>query len=88
MPKGSLIISIYNYYKYIEKAIDSVLTQTYQDFEIIVVDDGSGNDAGELVLEFGMLIYGSSLEEVKGIDDKQQMEDPHYLYPFSFAKSN
>ena len=53
-----------------------------------MVDDGSGNDAGELVLEFGMLIYGSSIEEVKGIHDKQQMEDPHYLYPFSFAKSN
>ena len=40
-PKISVVMSVYNAEKYIKEAIQSILNQTYQDFEFIIVNDGS-----------------------------------------------
>jgi len=47
MPKVTVIIPTYNRREYVQEAIDSVLTQTYTDFEVIVIDDGSVDGTGE-----------------------------------------
>ena len=51
-PKVSVIIPVYNREKYLNQAIESVLNQTFQDFEIIAVDDGSTDRSPELLKEW------------------------------------
>jgi len=51
-PKVSVIIPVYNGEKYLKETIDSVLKQTYQDFEIIIVDDASTDSSPEIIRSF------------------------------------
>ena len=48
MPKVSIIVPIYNSEKYMEKCIDSILNQTLNDIEIILVNDGSTDSSLEI----------------------------------------
>jgi len=48
-PSVSVIIPVYNAEKYIEQTIRSVLNQTFQDFEIIALNDGSKDSSGEII---------------------------------------
>lgn len=60
MPRVSVIIPAYNHARFITDAVDSVLRQTFRDFEIIVINDGSPDDTEAVLppyIEAGKIIY-------------------------------
>jgi len=52
-PRVSVVIPTYNMAAFLPEAIESVLRQSYQDFEVIVVDDGSTDNTRAVVVQFG-----------------------------------
>ena len=52
MPVISVLLPVYNGKPYLRESIESVLSQTYEDFELIIVDDGSTDSSGDVVASF------------------------------------
>lgn len=52
MPKVSVIIPSYNHEKFLQKRLDSVFNQTYQDFEVILLDDCSQDKSPEILKSY------------------------------------
>lgn len=52
MPKISVIVPVYKVEEYLRRCVDSILNQTFQDFELILVDDGSPDDCPKICDEY------------------------------------
>lgn len=53
MPKISIIVPVYNVESYLRKCVDSILAQSFQDYELILVDDGSTDRSPVICDEYG-----------------------------------
>ncbi len=51
-PKISVLMSVYNGEKYLAPAMDSILAQSFRDFELIVIDDGSKDSSPNILRDY------------------------------------
>jgi glycosyltransferase involved in cell wall biosynthesis len=56
MPKISICIPTYNRKRYLEEAVQSCLAQTYTDYEVVIVDDGSADGTAEMIKNAGYAV--------------------------------
>lgn len=52
IPQISVIVPVYNVEKYLSRCIESILSQTFTDFELLLIDDGSTDRSGEICDEY------------------------------------
>lgn len=74
MPKFSIVIPVYNVEQYIKRTLDSVFNQTYKDYEVIVVDDGSTDKSIEIAKNYDVKIIHSKhveVSEARNIGEKK-----------------
>lgn len=51
-PKISIIVPVYNAERYLHRCIESILAQTFKDFELLLIDDGSKDNSGYICNEY------------------------------------
>ncbi|MEA3377268.1 MAG: glycosyltransferase [Chloroflexota bacterium] len=52
LPRISVVMAVYNAGEYLRQSIDSILEQTYRDFEFLIIDDGSTDDTGQILASY------------------------------------
>lgn len=67
MVKYSFIVPVYNTEKYLKRCLDSLVRQTFKDFEIIIVNDGSTDNSKNVISE-----YEEKYNNIKVINQKNQ----------------
>ncbi len=67
MIKYSFIVPVYNTEKYLKKCLDSLFNQTYKNFEVIVINDGSPDNSKDILLK-----YAKKYDNLKLIDQQNQ----------------
>jgi CMP-N-acetylneuraminic acid synthetase len=65
MAKVSVVVTAHNYGKYLPKCIESILDQNYQDYELIVVNDGSTDNTAEIIRH-----YQNKCDKMKSVELK------------------
>ena len=73
MPKFSIIVPVYNVEKYIKKCLDSINNQSFKDYEVIIVNDGTKDNSMDIVKDYNFTVInqknqGLSAARNKGVE--------------------
>ncbi len=100
MPKVTVLLPVYNAERYLREAVDSVLAQTYTDFELLIIDDGSTDRSKQILSTYNdaririiahaanqklIATLNEGIEEAKG-EYIARMDADDFAYPERFAK--
>ena len=89
MAKTAIILSIYNGEKFLKEQIDSILNQTYRDFDLIIRDDGSTDNSLNIVKEYmksnlNIKVYaGENIGFIKSFYTLLEIADEYEYYSFA-----
>ena len=83
-PKVTVLMSVYNGEKYLREAIDSILNQTYKDFEFLIIDDGSTDKTGEILQSYQdsrikIVVNEKSIGLTKSLNKGFKMANGEYI---------
>ena len=67
-PPISVVMSVYNGERYLNYAIDSILKQTFSDFEFIIIDDGSKDNSNKIIESYKDKRIKIITQENKGLE--------------------
>ena len=80
----TVIVPVYNDEKHIHRCIESILNQTFNDFELLIVDDGSTDKSGSICAEYALL---DSRTRVFHQTNKGQAAARNFAIDWMFANS-
>ena len=75
MPKISIIVPVYNVEKFLPKCLSSIVSQTFKDWECILIDDGSSDTSGKICDEYALLNEKITVihQENKGVSEARNI---------------
>ncbi|MBU2020625.1 MAG: glycosyltransferase [Bacteroidetes bacterium] len=83
-PVVSVLMTVYNREKYLAEAIESVLTSSYQDFELIIVDDGSTDNSKEIAKHY--ITKDSRIRFFENKSNLGQFSNRNYIATLAIGK--
>ena len=60
----SIVLPVFNSEKYITECLQSIINQTYQNWELLIIDDGSTDDSDKIISAFILNVKNSSTKSV------------------------
>ena len=92
-PKFSIIVPVYNTEKYLKRCLDSIKSQSFKDYEVIIVNDGSTDNSSDIISKYSYKVInqenqGLSMARNNGVKDAKLVAAllMIYLIPSKFNK--
>ena len=84
MPKVTVLMTVYNGERHLREAVESIVHQTFQDFEFLIINDGSTDGTRELVLSYSdprirLLDNGHNLGQTRSLNRGLELAEGQYI---------